>query len=154
MVTVIRLFFLKERFSLFTGRLRLFQDGEYVLFGIIWVFSVLFPATEICLLFVLCRRARWTQASSRAILHWLAITGKWSMMDVFIVALLVVIGKMRGLSEVQAHYGLYIFAAAVVLIHCTAFRLETMGQCDAPLIDDNKRLCGQPRDNQSRVLHC
>jgi len=107
---------------------RLFQEGEYALFGIILVFSVVFPMLKIGLLFVVCQTTRWTQTRMRTLLHWVSVTGRWSMLDVFIVALLVVIGKVRGLSEVHVHYGLYVFAAAVILIHITAFRLETMVQ--------------------------
>ncbi len=41
--------------------------------------------------------------------------GKWSMLDVFVVALLVVAVKLGAVASVETHYGLYAFGAAVLL---------------------------------------
>jgi len=89
MITLKKLFIFEEPFSLLAGLVRLFQEGEYALFGIILVFSVVFPLLKICLLLVLCQTMRWTQTRMRTLLHWVSVTGRWSMLDVFIVALLV-----------------------------------------------------------------
>ncbi len=47
------------------------------------------------------------------------------MMDFFIVAILLVAGKFRGVAEVEIHYGLYVFAASVILIHIVSCLIET-----------------------------
>ena len=41
--------------------------------------------------------------------------GKWSMLDVFVVALLVVAVKLGAVASVETHYGLYAFGIAVLL---------------------------------------
>jgi paraquat-inducible protein A len=41
--------------------------------------------------------------------------GKWSMLDVFVVAVLVVTVKLGAIANVEMHYGLYFFSAAVIL---------------------------------------
>jgi len=41
--------------------------------------------------------------------------GKWSMLDVFIVAVLVVAVKLAAIVQVEMRYGLYAFAASVLL---------------------------------------
>ncbi|OQX45604.1 MAG: paraquat-inducible membrane protein A, partial [Candidatus Sedimenticola endophacoides] len=41
--------------------------------------------------------------------------GRWSMLDVFVVALLVVSVKLDAIARVQIHYGLYAFSAAVLI---------------------------------------
>ena len=41
--------------------------------------------------------------------------GKWSMLDVFVVAVLVVAVKLGTLASVEMRYGLYFFSAAVLL---------------------------------------
>lgn len=49
-------------------------------------------------------------------MNWLSHYGKWSMLDVFVVALLVVIVKLGVLATVEVHYGIYMYAAAGLLI--------------------------------------
>ena len=50
------------------------------------------------------------------------------MIEVFIVAILVVVGKVRGMAAVDVHYGLYAFAASVILLHIATCRLDTQVQ--------------------------
>jgi hypothetical protein len=70
----------------------------------------------------------WASPKVRTTLHWLALVGKWAMLDVFIVALLVVVSRVRGLADVEVHYGLYVFAASVIILNFTAFRLDALVQ--------------------------
>jgi paraquat-inducible protein A len=48
-------------------------------------------------------------------LKWLATYSKWSMLDVFVVALLVVSVKLGALAQVNVELGIYAFAASVFL---------------------------------------
>jgi paraquat-inducible protein A len=41
--------------------------------------------------------------------------GKWSMLDVFVVAVLVVAVKLGAIADVEMRFGLYAFAASVLL---------------------------------------
>jgi paraquat-inducible protein A len=43
------------------------------------------------------------------------LLGKWSMLDVFVVAVLVVTVKLGAMASVEARYGIYAFTAAVFL---------------------------------------
>ena len=45
---------------------------------------------------------------------WLGYLGKWSMIEVFMAALLCVVVKMGDLVRVQIEAGLYVFCAAVL----------------------------------------
>ena len=47
--------------------------------------------------------------------------GKWSMLDVFVVALLLVSLKLGALAKVEVHYGLYFFTASVILTMALSF---------------------------------
>ena len=64
---------------------------------------------------------RWQEAMRRAadrceeLAHRLAVFGKWSMLDVMVVGLLVVIVKIRGMVAVNVHAGVYLFAVSVIL---------------------------------------
>ena len=42
--------------------------------------------------------------------------GRWAMLDVMVVAILVVTVKLGTIASLQIHYGLYVFGAAVLLM--------------------------------------
>jgi paraquat-inducible protein A len=42
--------------------------------------------------------------------------GRWAMLDVMVVAMLIMTVKLGAVASIQIHTGLYIFAAAVLLI--------------------------------------
>ena len=48
--------------------------------------------------------------------HWLSVLGKWSMLDVFVVAVLIASVKLGSIASIEIHYGLYVFAASVILM--------------------------------------
>ena len=100
--------------SLASGLIDLFSNGHLFLFCVIFTFSIVFPTLKLGVLLVLWYRgvapadeARW--------LHRLAITGKWSMLDVLVVSLLVVILKLGDLVAVEVHLGVFFFALSVIL---------------------------------------
>ena len=51
--------------------------------------------------------------------HRLAVFGKWSMLDVIVVGILVVVVKIEGMVSVKVHAGVYFFAASVILTMIT-----------------------------------
>lgn len=56
------------------------------------------------------------QAAHERFLYVLETWGKWSMLDVFVVALLFVSVKLGSLANVTVHEGLYWFGGAVIVI--------------------------------------
>ena len=128
LITVKKFLFFTNRISLFSGLVQLFQEQRYGLFSIIVTFSVILPLVKIGVLYGVCTKASWSSPNVRTTLHWLVLVGKWAMLDVFIVALLVVVSRVRGLADVEVHYGLYVFATSVILLNLTAFRLEALVQ--------------------------
>lgn len=90
-------------------------EGEWGLFLLIGLFSVVFPVAKLLMLFVIWNLERADSAPHRRHLDWLARYGKWSMLDVFVVALLVVSVKLGALAQVEVGYGIYAFAASVIL---------------------------------------
>ena len=42
--------------------------------------------------------------------------GRWAMLDVMVVAILIVTVKLGAIASIQIHVGLYIFGVAVLLI--------------------------------------
>lgn len=104
----------KNTFSLASGLVELLTQGQIFLFLVVLVFSVLFPLTKLAALgHVVFGNA--DAATRERQLARLSFWGKWSMLDVFVIALLVVSLKLGDLVDVQIHCGIYFFAASVLL---------------------------------------
>lgn len=122
--------------SLASGLVELARQGEWVLFLAIGGFSVLLPAFKLTLLFHIWN-ARIGRGRAAAWLQRLAGVGKWSMLEVFVVAVLLVTLKLGALGRVEVHLGVYAFAASVLVTMAVTARLmhlsrqETPGAADA-----------------------
>ena len=62
----------------------------------------------------------------RRTLGWVETIGRWSMLDVFVVAILVVVIKLSMVSDVEVHTGLYVFVLAVVVSMVAVRRIATL----------------------------
>ncbi|MGD8539537.1 MAG: paraquat-inducible protein A [Candidatus Aminicenantes bacterium] len=122
-MTFKKLIFYKNTFSIYSGLVTLFKEAEYILFLIIFVFTILFPLVKISLLFLIHYRRSWSEERRIKILHYLGLISKWSMLDVFIVAMLVVIVRLGITGRVDARWGIYVFAAAVILSTLSTLRI-------------------------------
>lgn len=114
-MTVERLWFWENEVSLYSGLADLWNRGEWLFFVVILVFSMLFPAIKLLAgLYVWARLDAGAAAAKRA-LGWVQILGKWSMVDVFVVALTVVAINITIVADVDVNAGIYMFCAAVFL---------------------------------------
>jgi paraquat-inducible protein A len=66
-------------------------------------------------------------------MNWVSHYGKWSMLDVFVVALLLVIVKLGVLATVEVHYGIYMYAAAGLLIMLCTTIINSIAKQDLAL---------------------
>ncbi|MGB3860716.1 MAG: paraquat-inducible protein A [Candidatus Aminicenantaceae bacterium] len=114
-MTFKKLIFYTNTFSIKSGLASLFKEGEYILFLIIFVFTILFPVVKILLLSMIHYFRFWSQEKRKKLLHYLSLVSKWSMLDVFIVALLVVIVRLGISGKVEVRWGIYVFAVSVIL---------------------------------------
>ena len=97
-----------SRSSILSGIIELFQHGSYFVGGVVFLFSILFPLTKIVVLFELsCLRILKRQHKA-FMLRLMEQLGKWSMMDVMLLAFLVMLVKLGDL--VEFHFGPAIFA--------------------------------------------
>ena len=110
--TVDKLLIFSDTVSIASSLVQLADEGYLFLFLLMLVFSVLLPACKLGALAYM----RWLRPPSAAgLLRWIERLAKWSMLDVFVVALLVVSIKLNVVAKVHIHYGLYAFAASVLL---------------------------------------
>ena len=114
-LTLEKFYLFSNTVSLLSALQTLAQEAEWGLFALIGSFSVVFPLLKILMLILVWNLDPAFGARHRRHLRWLATYGKWSMLDVFVVALLVVSVKLGSLAEVRVEAGIYAFASSVVL---------------------------------------
>ncbi|MEI6394426.1 MAG: paraquat-inducible protein A [Verrucomicrobiota bacterium] len=115
----IRLVDERQTFSIISAISKLRSDGDYFLFVVIFLFSIVFPIVKLAgnaLIWVsLLRNGRvvsdWLGRSA----HWLHWLGKWSMLEVFVAGLLCVLLKLGQVARFRIEEGMYWFFAAVFL---------------------------------------
>jgi len=113
----------ENRYSVLLGIIELTKSGDWLLAIILFFFSMVFPFIKLAAL-IWIWFWKLTDAERMKMLHWLEILGKWSMLDVFAVAILVVAAKLRSLTEVQPRIGVYLFGLAIILSMLTTMHVE------------------------------
>ena len=101
--------------TLYSTITELYAGGEYLLFIVITLFSICFPILKICTLLFSTNVPIAKGSLLEKGFRFTEKFGKWSMLEVFVVALLLVSVKLGALLNVQVHYGVYAFATSVLL---------------------------------------
>lgn len=100
--------------SVVGGIVTLFREGEYFLFAVLTLFTLVFPCMKLGLLTVVWLERAHDLARVRRLHGWVESLGKWSMLDVFVVAILIVAMKSAGVAHLQIGFGLYLFTFSVI----------------------------------------
>lgn len=111
-----KLWFFNNKYSLYSSLQTLWLHGEVFLFFFLLLFSILVPLIKIVGLALVANTSKQFRKAHQHFLSILETWGKWSMLDVFVVALLFVSVKLGSLANITVHDGLYWFAGAVILI--------------------------------------
>jgi paraquat-inducible protein A len=112
------------KFSIWRVVQGLYADGEYFIFAIIVLFSMVFPVVKLVAgLWVWARVDAFATGARRAI-GLVGVLGKWSMLDVFVVALLVAAIQVSIITNVAIHAGIYVFTGAVLVSMALLHLLE------------------------------
>ncbi len=114
-MTVETFVFIGDQVSILDSIWRLLENGEVFLFLVLTLFSVIFPIAKLSTALYLWFLAPVTRPGFLRTLHWIELLGKWSMLDVFVVALIVVALQISIVSDVALHAGIYLFTLAVTL---------------------------------------
>lgn len=125
-VSIRQFYFFRRDYSLFDGLILLFDERSYFLLAIVCVFTILFPALKILTALAIWYLAPPDGPWAGRLLHWLAVASKWSMLDVFIIAVTVVAIDERLLGEARIDTGILFFAAAVLLSTYAVRRLDAL----------------------------
>ncbi len=122
-VLTVRKLWETNTFSIMGGIENLWVEKNRGLAVVIYFFSIVFPIMKLATLLVLWfvkmtdRRRRW-------ILYGLEVLGRWSMLDVFVVAVIMVSMKLGVLAAARVERGIYFFGAAI-LVAMVATTLES-----------------------------
>jgi paraquat-inducible protein A len=119
--------FWQNTYSVWTGVVELWKQNELALAGILFFFSIVFPFAKLVGLTVIWFLKLPKEGLTR-LLHWLGILGKWSMLDVFVVAILIVLVKLGPLVKVEPRVGIYVFSAAIAASMLTTMYIETLAK--------------------------
>ena len=111
MLNVTSFWVFTDTHSVIGGIERFWQEGEWLLLAAIGGFAVLFPAAKILV-------AGWAVVDppgARSTLKLAAAISKWSMLDVFVVALVVLTVKSTAVADASVGSGAWCFAGAAIL---------------------------------------
>lgn len=124
---VTTLFIFEDAVALWPATKALAAEGEWLLATVVFAFTLLFPVAKLAGLW-LAYRLPTDRAGARLATRFVDFTGKWSMLDVFVVALIVVILKGNWIAEAETDVGLYCFFVSVLLTMLATFHLRRLQQ--------------------------
>lgn len=112
-----------DSYSVLSGIADLARSGEVLLALVVLAFSVVFPIAKLGalahVLFVPVEDERRTR-----LVRSLERLGRWSMLDVFVIAILIGSVHLGILSEAHAEPGVYVFAAGILLSMCATLSVQ------------------------------
>ncbi|MGH1461092.1 MAG: paraquat-inducible protein A [Neptuniibacter sp.] len=124
MMTMSKFYFFESSFSVIGGVAQLFQEGKWLIAIIVALFSIIIPLIKLTFLLMLTKKSAETSNNQKHYLKLMHEYGRWAMLDVLVVAVLIVTVKLGAVASVEIHWGLYVFAAAVVLIMFLTHKAE------------------------------
>lgn len=102
--------------SLLSGLITLFSQGYWFVGTVVLTFSVLLPPLKLITLLILANKIMITRHHQRALMYRaVELLGRWGMLDVLLVAILVAFVKLGNLVNIQAGLGLVAFTLLVLL---------------------------------------
>jgi len=103
--------------TILSGVVQFWQNGDYLVACIIFCASVMIPILKMLAIAALCFGA-YTGRRPHAMTRLYRVTeyiGRWSMVDVFVVAILVGVVQLGGVMTIDAGEGAVAFAGVVIL---------------------------------------
>jgi paraquat-inducible protein A len=114
-MTVQSFFVFSSGFSILESIRALYEAQEYLLFAAVLLFSVVFPIFKLATCLAIWWLAEIDGAASCRLAAAIDQLGRWSMLDVFLLAILLVTVRTASLGGASTNLGLYLFASAVIV---------------------------------------
>ncbi len=105
-----------ENYTIMGGILYLWHDNDYLPAIIVFCGSIIVPIAKITALFFLLISYKWNkyQKLQTRVFHIVKTLGRWSMVDVFVLAVLVALGQMGVVATIEPQAGAIAFCGVVV----------------------------------------
>lgn len=120
--------------SLLSGVAALLGSGYWLVGTVVLLFSVVLPPVKLLALGLLCTAPSASGHHRALIYHLVELLGRWGMLDVMLVAILVAFVKLGNLVNIHAGPGLTAFIALVLLslLASLAFNPQLMWEDPEP----------------------
>ncbi len=103
-----------ESLSILGGALQLGASGSVAFMFVIILFSAVFPVAKLLAMLTVWL-FRFDVNTEERTMHWLEILGKWSMLDVFVIATTIGAAHLELLNRTTTETGIYVFGLAILL---------------------------------------
>jgi paraquat-inducible protein A len=114
--------------TIMSGVIFFMQTGSWGIALIIFVASIVVPIAKLVvlsgLLISIQRRSRWRPGERTRLYRITELVGRWSMLDVFVVTVLVALVRLGYLTTIEAGSGVVYFAAVVVITMMAAMTFD------------------------------
>ncbi|MBR9988078.1 MAG: paraquat-inducible protein A [Desulfosarcina sp.] len=114
--------------TIMSGVIFFMQTGSWGIALIIFVASIVVPIAKLIvlggLLLSVQRRSRWRPEERTRLYRITELVGRWSMLDVFVVTVLVALVRLGYLTTIEAGPGVVYFAAVVVITMIAAMTFD------------------------------
>ena len=117
-----------EPSTIMSGVMHLLHDGMYGIALLIFVASIVVPATKLLglLYLLLSIQLGWKSSPLQRTVafRFIEFIGRWSMLDIFVISILVAVVKFERLATISAGFGATAFGAVVVLTMLAAHSFD------------------------------
>jgi paraquat-inducible protein A len=114
--------------TIMSGVIYFMQTGSWGIALIIFVASIVVPITKLIvlggLLISVRQHSRWRPEERTRLFRITELVGRWSMLDVFVVTVLVALVRLGYLTTIEAGIGVVYFAAVVVITMIAAMTFD------------------------------
>ncbi|MGA6927398.1 MAG: paraquat-inducible protein A [Desulfosarcina sp.] len=133
----------KQADTILSGVVYFMQSGSWGIALIIFIASIVVPIAKLSILIGLLLSvqlgSRWRPEERTRLYRIIEIVGRWSMLDVFVVTVLVALVRLGYLSTIEAGPGVAYFASVVVMTMIAAMTFDTRLMWDS-LENENEPL--------------
>jgi paraquat-inducible protein A len=131
-VVTTKLFIFRDEVSLIGAVCELWRVKQYFLSVVMALCSIVFPTVKLATAGHLWRTISVNSPHFRSYLGFIDVLGRWSLADVLIVAILIVLLKASAVVSASMGVGMYPFTASVVLTAVVVSRIKHVAQKSGP----------------------
>lgn len=115
--------------NILDGVIFLWEEGSYALSAIVFIASFIVPLSKLVAMLILVisvqRKSTWHPRQRTRLYRMVELIGKWSMLDIFVAALMSTLVNFGSLMEIRVDYGAVAFGAVVVLTMMAVHSFDT-----------------------------